>query len=65
MYKLVTIQYEEQASLVVKANTDDEARDAVLKQFSHIPGIAVISVEEAPDDVVEEAMQSAKERTLN
>lgn len=61
MFKLVTINYKEQASLIVKADTDEEARENVLKTFEYIPGIEILSIEDAPEDIVEEAMAKAEE----
>lgn len=67
-FKLVTISYTEQASLVVKAETDEEAQEAILKTFEYIPGLTIISIEDAPDEVVKEAMskqEASTDHTLN
>ena len=64
-FKLVTISYQEQASLIVKASTDEEARENILKTFAHIPGLEIISIEEAPEEAVQEALGQIEERTIN
>jgi hypothetical protein len=47
--------------LVVKAETDDEAREAVLKTLEYIPGLTVVSIEDASEDVVRDAKSKAAE----
>jgi hypothetical protein len=66
-YKLVTINYNEQASLVVKADTEEEARAHVLKTFAYIPGLEIVSVEDAPEEIVAEAIAKTEDakRILN
>ena len=59
-FKLVTINYTEQASLVVKADTDEEARDHVLKTFEYIPGLEIVSIEDAPEEVVQDALANVE-----
>lgn len=66
-FKIVTVSYTEQASIVVKAETDEEATEAVHESFSEIKDLKIISIEEAPSDLVAEVKQFRKEenRTLN
>lgn len=66
-FKLVTISYTEQASLVVKADTDEAAEKAVLESFAFIPDLKIVLIEEAPEDTVREAKANAQmnERVVN
>lgn len=57
------MNYTEQAQLIVKAESDEAARENVLKTFAHIPGIEVISVEDAPEDAVKAAIEHYEQET--
>jgi chemotaxis response regulator CheB len=73
LYKLVTLNYRDQAQIVVKASTDDEAREAVIDAFPEVPELVIISVEPATDEMVEtvkanmaeDGVTVETERTLN
>ena len=58
-YKLVTISFDEMASLIVRAETDEDAIAAVEANFAGIPGLRIISVEDAPPEAVQEAKEAA------
>lgn len=54
-FKIVTLSYTETAGIVVKADNDDEASTAVHEAFPGIPDLKIISIEDAPADLVTEA----------
>lgn len=66
-YKIVNLSYTEQASILVRAQTNKEAEEAIYEQFPNIPDIQIVSIEDAPDDVVDKviAQREARESTLN
>ena len=68
-YKIVTLSYTEQASIVVRAKDNEEAEAAVWDEFPNIPDLRILSIEEAPEDVVEKVLAMREERqqkeTLN
>lgn len=61
-YKIVSLNYTEQASLVVKASTNEEAEAAIWAEFSHIPELRIISIEEADEEVVAQVKEVKSER---
>jgi hypothetical protein len=62
-YKIVTLSYTEQASLVIKANTNDEAEEIVWDEFGEtVPDLSIISIEPCPDDVVAELKEQRLEQ---
>jgi hypothetical protein len=70
-YKIVNLSYTEQASIVVRAKDNEEAEAAVWDEFPNIPDLQILSIEDAPPDVVEkvlatrEARREEQERVLN
>lgn len=63
-YKLVTLNYSEQAQIVVLADTDEEAAEAVLDTFKDVPDIRVLSIEPATEEMIATVKaKQAKEET--
>lgn len=69
IYKLVTLNYSEQAQIVVRADTDEEAAEAVLETFRDVPDVRVVAIEEATEAMIAEVKSRQAEqetdRTLN
>lgn len=51
-YKVVTLNYTEQASLVIRAKDNEEAEQVIWDEFSSVPDLQILSIEDAPDDLV-------------
>lgn len=78
-YKIVTLNYTEQASLVIRADTNEAAEAVIWEDFPNIPNLQILSIEDAPDELVEElkaqraeeedvsedSSEAAHKRTLN
>lgn len=56
-YKIVNLSYTEQASIIVKAEDDDEATIAVHESFPEIPDLKILSIEDADAELVAEVKQ--------
>lgn len=66
-YKIVTLSYTEQASLVIKANDNDEAEQVIWDEFTNIPDLRILKIEDADDELVEElkAQRIEEQKVLN
>lgn len=66
-YKIVHLNYTEQASIVVKAATNEEAENAVWEEFPNIPDLRIEGIEDCPDELVEEVrkQREQRERVIN
>lgn len=53
-YKIVNISFTEEASIIVKAEDNDEAELAIFDSFGTLPDLKILSIEEAAPDLVEE-----------
>jgi hypothetical protein len=61
-YKIVNLSYTEQASVIVKAEDNDEAETAVYESFPDIPDLKILSIEDADPELVAEVKQSRLEK---
>jgi hypothetical protein len=62
------LNFTENASVVVRAKTNEEAETAIWDEFSQIPDLKIMAIEDAPEDVVAELQSRTStptERTLN
>lgn len=48
-FKIVHLTYTEEASIIVKADTNEEAEQAVYEEFPAVPDLKVVSIED-PDE---------------
>jgi hypothetical protein len=65
-YKIVTLSYTEQASLVIKAKTNDEAEEIVWDEFGEtVPDLSIISIEPCPDDVAAELKEQSAQQEFD
>ena len=61
-YKIVNLSYTEQASVIVKAEDNDDAEAAVHDSFPDIPDLKILSIEDADPELVAEVKQSRLEK---
>ncbi len=61
-YKIVNLSYTEQASIIVKAEDDDEATIAVNESFPDIPDLKILSIEDADPELVAEVKAARQEK---
>lgn len=61
-YKIVNLTYTEQASIIVKAEDDDEAVEAVNESFPAIPDLKILSIEDADPELVAEVKAARQEK---
>lgn len=66
-YKVVTLSYTEQASLVIKAKTADEAEEVIWDEFNTVPDLQILSIEDCPEHIVADLKQQGtqEEFTFN
>lgn len=53
-YKVVNVSFSETASIVIKADTPEQAEELLWENFSHIPDLRIINIEDADPEVVAE-----------
>lgn len=65
-YKVVTLSYTEQASLVIKAKTNEEAEEVIWDVFSDTaPDLQILSIEECPEHIVADLKQQGTQEELD
>lgn len=63
-YKIVTLNYTEQAQLVIKAKDNAEAEEVIWDEFSKIPDLQIINIEDADEDLVAELKAQREEEEI-
>jgi hypothetical protein len=61
-YKVVDMTYTESASVMVKADTHDEAEEYVFDTFGQIPDLKIISITDADPDLVADVKADAQNK---
>jgi ribosomal protein S10 len=70
-YKVINVTFSENASIVIRADTPEQAEELLWENFTHIPDLRIISIEDADPEVVAELKAQREDedeeetRTLN
>jgi len=63
-FKIVELTYTESASVMVKAESNEQATQGVLETFSEVPDLKIISISDADPELVKEVKGDAEFQTI-